>query len=172
MLHCTRFQSFVCIVFCLFCFLCLFILVCNNSHLSSALSEAVTSSIQSLNFVHSDSAFGSSWEGATEYQDIEICLTRNLQWTKTIWEALKNKNRDLNNIGFTFFLCVTIYLFPSRSWHDEAYLCITQAITQEKPNINRPDMALMMYQRGLGLLDLALCVDTEVSAIRFRMRII
>ena len=39
---------------------------------------------------------------------------------------------------------------------------INQAITQEKPSINRPDVALMMYQKGLGLLDLALCVDTEV----------
>jgi len=48
-----------------------------------------------------------------------------------------------------------------RSWHDEAYLYINQAITQEKPNIDRKDVALMMYQKGLGLLDLALCVDTE-----------
>jgi len=50
-----------------------------------------------------------------------------------------------------------------RSWHDEAYLYINQAITQEKPSINRPDVALMMYQKGLGLLDLALCVDTEIG---------
>lgn len=48
-----------------------------------------------------------------------------------------------------------------RAWHDEAYLYINQAITQEKPNIDRKDVALMMYQKGLGLLDLALCVDTE-----------
>ena len=50
-----------------------------------------------------------------------------------------------------------------RSWHDEAYLYINQAMTQEKPEINRPDVALMMYQKGLGMLDLALCVDTEVQ---------
>ena len=50
-----------------------------------------------------------------------------------------------------------------RSWHDEAYLYINQAMTQEKPEINRPDVALMMYQKGLGTLDLALCVDTEVQ---------
>ena len=50
-----------------------------------------------------------------------------------------------------------------RSWHDEAYLYINQAITQEKPEINRPDVALMMYQKGLGMLDMALCVDTEVQ---------
>ena len=50
-----------------------------------------------------------------------------------------------------------------RAWHDEAYLYINQAITQEKPNIDRKDVALMMYQKGLGLLDLALCVDTEVG---------
>ena len=49
-----------------------------------------------------------------------------------------------------------------KSWHDEAYLYINQAITQEKPNIDRKDVALMMYQKGLGLLDQALCVDTEV----------
>ena len=49
-----------------------------------------------------------------------------------------------------------------RSWHDEAYLYINQAITQEKPTIDRKDVALMMYQKGLGLLDQALCVDTEV----------
>ena len=61
-------------------------------------------------------------------------------------------NKDYN---FNFF-----YL---RSWHDEAYLYINQAITQEKPNIDRKDVALMMYQKGLGLLDLALCVDTEVN---------
>jgi len=48
-----------------------------------------------------------------------------------------------------------------RSWHDEAYLYINQAITQEKPDIDRQDVALMMYQKGLGMLDLALCVDTE-----------
>jgi len=48
-----------------------------------------------------------------------------------------------------------------RSWHDEAYLYINQAITQEKPEISRSDVALMMYQRGLGLLDQALCVDTQ-----------
>jgi len=47
-----------------------------------------------------------------------------------------------------------------KAWHDEAYLYINQAITQEKPSIDRKDVALMMYQRGLGLLDLALCVDT------------
>ena len=50
-----------------------------------------------------------------------------------------------------------------KCWHDEAYLYINQAITQEKPNIDRKDVALMMYQKGLGLVDLALCVDTEVS---------
>ena len=50
-----------------------------------------------------------------------------------------------------------------RAWHDEAYLYINQAITQEKPEIGRPDLALMMYQKGLGLLDLALCVETQVS---------
>ena len=50
-----------------------------------------------------------------------------------------------------------------RSWHDEVYLYINQAMTQEKPEINRPDVALMMYQKGLGMLDLALCVDTEVQ---------
>ena len=50
-----------------------------------------------------------------------------------------------------------------RSWHDEAYLYINQAMTQEKPEINRPDLALMMYQKGLGMLDMALCVDTEVQ---------
>ena len=50
-----------------------------------------------------------------------------------------------------------------KSWHDEAYLYINQAITQEKPNIDRKDVALMMYQKGLGLVDLALCVDTEVT---------
>lgn len=48
-----------------------------------------------------------------------------------------------------------------KSWHDEAYLYINQAITQEKPEIDRPDVALIMYQKGLGVLDLALCVDTE-----------
>lgn len=48
-----------------------------------------------------------------------------------------------------------------KSWHDEAYMYINQAITQEKPNIDRKDVALMMYQRGLGILDLALCVDTS-----------
>ena len=52
-----------------------------------------------------------------------------------------------------------------KSWHDEAYLYINQAITQEKPSIDRKDVALMMYQRGLGLLDQALCVDTEVRII-------
>ena len=36
-------------------------------------------------------------------------------------------------------------------------------LRQEKPNIDRKDVALVMYQRGLGLLDLALCVDTEVT---------
>ena len=50
-----------------------------------------------------------------------------------------------------------------RAWHDEAYLYINQAITQEKPNIDRKDVALMMYQKGLGLIDLALCFDTEVK---------
>jgi hypothetical protein len=50
-----------------------------------------------------------------------------------------------------------------RSWHDEAYLYINQAMTQEKPEINRADVALIMYQKGLGMLDLALCVDTEVQ---------
>jgi len=48
-----------------------------------------------------------------------------------------------------------------RSWHDEAYLYINQAITQEKPEISRPDVALMMYRKGLCVLDMALCVDTE-----------
>ena len=65
-----------------------------------------------------------------------------------------------------------------KSWHDEAFLYIQQAVTQvmlfifikylfilflfvqEEPGIGRRDVALMMYQRGLGLLDLALCVDT------------
>ena len=56
-----------------------------------------------------------------------------------------------------------IYELLFRAWHDEAYLYINQAITQEKPNIDRKDVALMMYQKGLGLLDLALCVDTEVG---------
>jgi len=50
-----------------------------------------------------------------------------------------------------------------RSRHDEAFLYINQAMTQEKPNINRPDVALMMYQKGLGLLDQALCFDTEAG---------
>ena len=40
---------------------------------------------------------------------------------------------------------------------------INQAMTQKKPEINRPDVALMMYQKGLGMLDMALCVDTEVE---------
>ena len=57
-----------------------------------------------------------------------------------------------------------IYKVFFRGWHDEAYLYINQAITQEKPNIDRKDVALMMYQKGLGLLDLALCVDTEVGS--------
>merc|ERR1719412_2565312 len=48
-----------------------------------------------------------------------------------------------------------------RSWHDEAFLYINQAVTQEADDIGRPDVALLMYQRGLGLLDLALCVDTS-----------
>ena len=39
-------------------------------------------------------------------------------------------------------------------------------LRQEKPNIDRKDVALMMYQRGLGILDLALCVDTEVRRQR------
>ena len=39
-------------------------------------------------------------------------------------------------------------------------------LRQEKPNIDRKDVALMMYQRGLGLLDLALCVDSEVTPRR------
>ena len=56
-----------------------------------------------------------------------------------------------------------IYEVLFRAWHDEAYLYINQAITQEKPNIDRKDVALMMYQKGLGLLDLGLCVDTEVG---------
>ena len=47
-----------------------------------------------------------------------------------------------------------------RSWHDEAFLYINQAVTQEADNIGRLDVALLMYQRGLGLVDLALCVDT------------
>ena len=51
-----------------------------------------------------------------------------------------------------------------RSWHDEAYLYINQAITQEKPEISRPDVALMMYRKGLCVLDMALCVDTEVAS--------
>ena len=51
-----------------------------------------------------------------------------------------------------------------KCWHDEAYLYINQAITQEKPNIDRKDVAVMMYQKGLGLVDLALCVDTEVTS--------
>ena len=42
-------------------------------------------------------------------------------------------------------------------------------LRQEKPNIDRKDVALMMYQRGLGLLDLALCVDTEVTPRRQRI---
>jgi len=50
-----------------------------------------------------------------------------------------------------------------RSWHDEAYLYINQAITQEKPNIGRQDVALMMYQKGLGLIDQAICADTEMG---------
>ena len=41
-----------------------------------------------------------------------------------------------------------------RSWHDEAFLYINQAVTQEADNIGRPDVALLMYQRGLGLVDL------------------
>lgn len=53
-----------------------------------------------------------------------------------------------------------------KAWHDEAFLYINQAITQEKPNIDRKDVALMMYQKGLGLIDLALCVDTEVRLER------
>jgi len=48
-----------------------------------------------------------------------------------------------------------------RSWHDEAFLYINQAMTQEKPNIARHDVALLMYQRGLGTLDQALCFDVE-----------
>jgi len=48
-----------------------------------------------------------------------------------------------------------------KSWHDEAYLYINQAVTQEKPEISRPDVALMMYRKGLSVLDMALCVDTE-----------
>ena len=40
-----------------------------------------------------------------------------------------------------------------RSWHDEAYLYVNQGMTQESPNIGRYDMALMMYQRGMGLID-------------------
>ena len=53
-------------------------------------------------------------------------------------------------------------IIVNRSWHDEAYLYINQGITQEKPEIDRPDVALMMYQKGLGMLDMAICVDTEV----------
>ena len=34
-------------------------------------------------------------------------------------------------------------------------------MTQENPSIGRSDVALMMYQRGLGSLDLALCVDSQ-----------
>ena len=56
-----------------------------------------------------------------------------------------------------------LLLVSFRSWHDEAYLYINQAMTQEKPEINRPDVALMMYQKGLVTLDMALCVDTEVE---------
>ena len=48
-----------------------------------------------------------------------------------------------------------------RSWHDEAFLYINQAVTQEADNIGRLDVALLMYQRGLGLVDLALCVNTS-----------
>lgn len=66
----------------------------------------------------------------------------------------------MNNLGKTFALNKHKPTL-CRSWHDEAYLYINQAITQEKPNIDRKDVALMMYQKGLGLLDLALCVDTE-----------
>jgi len=54
-----------------------------------------------------------------------------------------------------------INLEKFRSLHDEAYLYIKQAITQEKPEINRQDVALLMYQKGLGILDQALCTDTE-----------
>ncbi len=50
-----------------------------------------------------------------------------------------------------------------RSWHDEAFLYITQAMTQEKQNIARYDVALLMYQRGLGLLDQALCFDGDAG---------
>eukprot|EP00092_Neocalanus_flemingeri_P009711 GFUD01010459.1.p1 GENE.GFUD01010459.1~~GFUD01010459.1.p1 ORF type:complete len:110 (+),score=19.73 GFUD01010459.1:58-387(+) len=50
-----------------------------------------------------------------------------------------------------------------RSWHDEAYLYIHQAITQERPDTGRKDVALTMYQKGLELLDLGLCVDMEIG---------
>ena len=75
---------------------------------------------------------------------------------------LGNKNKDLSSSGEIFSLCSDPATALCRSWHDEAYLYINQAITQEKPSINRPDVALMMYQKGLGLLDLAMCVDIEV----------
>jgi len=48
-----------------------------------------------------------------------------------------------------------------RAWHDEAYLYVNQGMTQEGPDIQRFDMALLMYQRGLGIIDQALCVDTS-----------
>ena len=79
---------------------------------------------------------------------------------------MKRTEPDSINLGeklvaFAAADIICIVLF--RSWHDEAYLYINQAIIQEKPNIDRKDVALMMYQKGLGLLDLALCVDTEVG---------
>jgi len=55
----------------------------------------------------------------------------------------------------------TVNLEKFRALHDEAYLYINQGITQEKPDIDRKDVALIMYQRGLGVLDQALCADTE-----------
>ena len=67
----------------------------------------------------------------------------------------------MNSFYFSFYAPKT-----RRSWHDEAHLYINQAITQEKPDIARQDVALMMYQKGLGLLDLALCVDTKVGGCR------
>ena len=48
-----------------------------------------------------------------------------------------------------------------RCLHDEAYLYINHAVTQEGPSIHRLDVALMMYQKGLGILDQALCVDAD-----------
>ena len=78
---------------------------------------------------------------------------------------MRRTEPDSINLGeqLVTFAEDTICIVLLRAWHDEAYLYINQAITQEKPNIDRKDVALMMYQKGLGLLDLALCVDTEVG---------